>query len=204
MMFRYADFVHVLGGEERQLGLIVGCGMIGSILVRFAQGFGIDHYGASRIWVFSMAAYSASLLAHLLLTSAFSPPIFLVRIVMQSSLAGVFGASITFVSLRVPPQRMAEIIGTLGTSGFIGILIGPAIGDWFCGNEPPGRAALLHLMETAAAIAIAGTITTWFAVRGEFRFAPRNQPQLLDLLRRHTPWMTPWLRRRWERALQFQ
>ncbi len=190
MMFRYADFVEVLGGEEQQLGLIVGCGMVGSILVRFAQGVGIDHYGASRIWVYSMVGYTLSLVANLWLTSAFSPSIFLVRILMQSSLAGVFGASITFVSLRVPPQRMAEIIGTLGTSGFIGILIGPSIADWLCGSGSPARADLQHLFQTAAGIAVVGTVATWFAARGEFRSARRPQPRLSNLLRRYTPWMT--------------
>ena len=33
MLVRYADFVNVVGGDEQQLGLIVGCGMIGSIVV---------------------------------------------------------------------------------------------------------------------------------------------------------------------------
>ena len=190
MMFRYADFVQVLGGEERQLGLIVGCGMMGSILVRFAQGVGIDHYGAGRIWICSMVAYALGLVAHLGLTSAFSPSIFLARILMQSSVAGVFGASITFVSLRVPPQRMAEIVGTLGTSGFIGIMIGPAIGDWLCGSGSPERADLQRLFQTAAGIAVLATVATWFAVRGESRTVRRRQPRLSKLLRRYTPWMT--------------
>ena len=189
MMFRYADFVQVLGGKEQQLGLIVGCGMVGSILVRFAQGVGIDHYGASRIWVGCMAAYTASLLAHLWLTSAYSPWIFVARIVMQSSLAGVFGASITFVSLRVSPQRMAEIIGTLGTSGFIGILIGPAIADWLCGDGTPERGTIVRLFQTAVGVAAVGTIATWLAVRGELQLAPRHQPQLFHLLRRYSSWV---------------
>jgi MFS family permease len=164
--------------------------MVGSILVRFAQGVGIDHYGASRIWVYSMGAYSASLLAHLWLTSAFSPWIFLARILMQSSLAGVFGASITFVSLRVPPQRMAEIIGTLGTSGFIGILVGPALADWLSGTGRPSPADLERLFQTAAGVAVTGTIATWLAVRGEPRAAPGHPPRLFSLLRLYTPWMS--------------
>src|SRR5690606_11799205 len=109
---------------------IVGVGMIGSIFIRMAQGDAIDRYGASRIWLWSMIGYSISLLLHLLISTAYSPGAFLVRILMQASLAGIFGASITFVSLRVPARRMAEIIGLLGTSGFLGLMIGPLISDW--------------------------------------------------------------------------
>jgi MFS family permease len=190
MMVRYADFVNVLGGEERQLGLIVGCGMAGSILMRLAQGVCIDHYGASRVWVFSMIAYGLSLAAHLGLSTAYSWEIFLVRTLMQASLAGVFGASITFVSLRVPPQRMAEIVGTLGTSGFIGIMVGPAIGDWLCSRGPAQRTNLQHLFLLTVAITVFGTVATWLATRGEIRAAPRRQPRLSSLLRRYTPWST--------------
>lgn len=53
MMVRYSDFVDVLGGDEQQLGLIVGAGMVGSIVIRLAQGEAVDRYGASRVWFWS-------------------------------------------------------------------------------------------------------------------------------------------------------
>ena len=116
MLVRYSDYVDVLGGDEQQLGLIVGVGMLGSILIRLAQGEAIDRYGAAKIWFWSVMFYAVSLLLHLAVFSAYSPAMFLVRALMQASLAGIFGSSITFVSLRVPPKRMAEIVGALGTS----------------------------------------------------------------------------------------
>src|SRR5690606_39334128 len=33
------------------------------------------------------------------------------------------------ISRRAPPERMAELIGTLGTSGFVGMILGPIFGD---------------------------------------------------------------------------
>jgi MFS family permease len=129
MLVRYSDFVVQLGGEERQLGLIVGCGMAGSVAVRMVQGEAIDRWGAGRVWRLSILLYCASLIAHLFLRSAYSPSIFVTRTLMQASLAGMFGSSITFVSLRVPPPRLAEMVGALGTSGFLGILAGPLISD---------------------------------------------------------------------------
>lgn len=189
-MVRYADFVSVLGGEEQQLGLIVGCGMVGSILMRFAQGVAIDRYGAGRVWVVSMMAYSISLVAHLGLTSAFSPTTFLVRMLMQSSLAGVFGASLTFVSLRVSPRRTAEIIGTIGTSGFVGMMVGPVIADWVCGHGKPGMPELQRLFGVAIAVSLIGTVTAWLGTRREVPAKKRRQPRLTRVIGRYTPWVT--------------
>jgi hypothetical protein len=45
LLFRYADFVMLLGGTEFHLGWIVGVGMVGSLVVRLALGSCIDRYG---------------------------------------------------------------------------------------------------------------------------------------------------------------
>lgn len=186
MLVRYADFVESIGGQEGRLGLIVGVGMVGSIAMRMVQGIGIDRYGASRIWRWAMAFYSLSLIAHLFLT-AYGPAVFITRIAMQTSLAGIFGASLTFVSLRAPPQRMAEIIGTLGTSGFLGMLIGPLLSDWICRGPTVERAAINGLFITAAAIASAATLVTWLASSGHQPPTSYQNQHLGKLLQRYTP-----------------
>lgn len=189
MMVRYADFVSLLGGEERQLGLIVGCGMVGSIAIRLIQGEAMDRYGAARIWNWSMALYSVSLLLHLTLTTAYGPAIFLTRILMQSSLAGVFGASITFMSLRVSPARMAEMIGALGTSGFLGIMLGPVISDWLS-RDAIGKPELAQrLFWTAGGIAVLGAATTWLAARDSLPPRRRRRPFLMHVVTRYRPGM---------------
>jgi hypothetical protein len=45
ILYRYADFVTLLGGSEFHLGWIVGVGMVGSLSVRLALGSWIDHHG---------------------------------------------------------------------------------------------------------------------------------------------------------------
>ena len=40
LLYRYADFVRLLGGTEFHLGWIVGVGMVGSIFMRLALGRG--------------------------------------------------------------------------------------------------------------------------------------------------------------------
>jgi MFS family permease len=187
MLVRYADFVNVLGGEERQLGFIVGVGMLGSIAMRLVQGLGIDRYGAARVWQLSMVAYAASLVAPVWLSTAYGPAVFIVRTVMQTSLAGVFGSSITFVSLRVAPPRVAEIVGTLGTSGFIGILVGPQISDWICGGASIGQVQVDRLFVTAGGVATLATLATWLATARNPPPGVRRRPSLWRLVRRYTP-----------------
>ncbi|MGC3966932.1 MAG: hypothetical protein QM775_06045 [Pirellulales bacterium] len=126
LLYVYADFIKSIGGTEWHVGWVVGVGMVGAIVMRFAQGVGIDHFGARRIWLLSNFGYIACCLLHLAVSTVESPWIYLLRIAYQSSLAGIFGASIAYVSGRAPIARMAEVIGTLGTSGFIGMMLGTA------------------------------------------------------------------------------
>ncbi len=187
LLVRYADFVTHLGGAEGQLGLIVGVGMIGSLCMRVAQGIGIDRHGPRLIWRWSMFFFIVSLLAHLWITSATGFAIFAVRILMQTSLAGIFGASITYISRQVPPERMAEIVGTLGTSGFVGFLVGPQLADWICRGPVIEREQLNWLFLTAAGLAAAGLIAVCFATRGKTVKSNRRRPPVLPLVRRYNP-----------------
>jgi MFS family permease len=187
MLVRYADFVTFLGGGEAQLGLIVGIGMIGSLAMRLAQGVGIDRYGARRIWLWSLALYIGSILANSMLTSAYGPGIFLVRIMMQTAIAGIFGASITHVSRCAPPTRMAEMVGTVGIAGFVGMLVGPQLSDWICGHGITGQTELNRLFQTSAFVAGWGLLAAWLATRREVPPRSRRRLPLLALARRYQP-----------------
>lgn len=187
LMYRYADFVLHLGGTEWNVGLIVGVGMIGSLSMRFFQGFGIDHFGPRRIWLWSNVGFIAALTAHLLIQDARSPAIFLLRIGYATSVAGVFGASITSISRKLPLAHAAEAIGMLGTSGFIGMAFGPMIGDVFCGHEPITRLDLNSMFLVAAILGLVSLGCAQFATRHEVRPKRRRRPPMLRLLLRYHP-----------------
>ncbi len=57
LLFRYADFVAFCGGGERELGLIVGVGMIGALATRVLLGIGIDRLGPRRIWLVALCVF---------------------------------------------------------------------------------------------------------------------------------------------------
>lgn len=187
LLYRYADFVTQLGGTELDLGRIVGVGMIGSMLMRFAQGMGIDRYGARTIWLWSIVLFIASVSGHLLISRPDTPTIYLLRIAYSTSLAGAFGASITSVARRLSVERMAEIIGTLGTSGFLAMALGPFLGDLLCGTRPVTRGRLDLMFIAGASLGICSLICAAIATRGEVRPQPRRRPHLLWLLRRYHP-----------------
>jgi MFS family permease len=183
LLYRYADFVTSLGGTELRLGLIVGLGMIGSVLMRAFQGAGVDTYGARRIWLGSAALFVVSCLAHLMLSTASFPAIFLLRVVWQTSVAGFFGASISYVAGRRSTVDMAEAIGTLGTSGFIGTVLGTSLGDRLLGSGLAHRS----MFPLAAAIGLAALTFAWLATLADEPPARRRRPPLLWLLKRYHP-----------------
>ncbi len=187
LLFRYADVVFFLGGSELLLGSIVGVGMIGSLAMRLAQGVGIDRYGPRRVWIISGLLFVASCLGHLLLTRTDGPLIFLLRIGYACAFAGFFGASITFISSRAPVSRMAEMVGMLGTSGFMAMVLGTWLGDVMLGGAPMtwGRLQLMFLV--CAALGMINVILAFFATRNE-NFQPSSRhASPLGLLRRYHP-----------------
>ncbi len=129
LLFRYADFVTNIGGDEWHLGWIVGISAVGAILSRIIQGSAIDRFGAEWVWYLCIACQITGIAWHLQIESANSVSVYLARILYASGLAGTFGAWLSFVSLQAPAGRVAEVIGVVGSSGFVGMACGPVLGD---------------------------------------------------------------------------
>jgi len=187
LLFRYADFVMHLGGTELHLGWIVGVGMVGSLAVRAALGVGIDHYGPRTVWIASLALFSLSCFAHLAVTSCHGPAIYLVRIAWCCSVAGIFGATMTFVSSRAPETRMAEMIGMIGTSGFLGMVLGTRLGDLLLGTATIQRWQIQQMFLVAGVATMGSMAFVYLATRDQTRSVPAKRPPLVELLRRYLP-----------------
>lgn len=187
LLYRYADFVTLLGGTEFHLGWIVGVGMIGSLLMRFALGSGIDRYGPRRVWLGSLVLFSLVCFAHLSITTCHGPAIYLLRIALYSSIAGIFGASITFISGRVPMARMAELVGMLGTSGFMGMVVGSMLGDLLCSTQTVGRPQMNQLFVLSGALSLVAIVFAWLATRGSSQTRRRRRAPIVALVRRYQP-----------------
>ncbi len=153
LIFRFADFVDLLHGTAMTTGLIVGVGTGVSVLVRIWLGRVIDHQGPRYVWLGSAAAFVVACLAFVPLDSI-GPAIFAVRMLYACGISGMFSCSVIHLCTGVPAERRAELIGTLGTSGFIGILLGPQIGDWLFRVIEPGRFQYEVMFLTAGVLGI--------------------------------------------------
>jgi MFS family permease len=169
------------------LGWIVGVGAVGSLLVRLSLGNAIDRYGPRRVWLLSLAVLAASCFAHLALTGCGDPAVYLLRISYCSAVAGIFGASVTFICARAPAARAAEMIGMLGTSGFLGIVLGTQLGDLTCGTPTIARWQVDELFAIAGALALCAMVFAWGATRDEAPRRARRRPPALWVLLRYNP-----------------
>jgi MFS family permease len=187
VLYRYADFVTELGGTELQLGWIVGIGMCGALLARWFQAAGIDRFGPRRVWMASLLLYVAATLGHLTIHHLDSPAVYLLRMAMMASLAGAFGASLTYVSLRATESRVAEVVGMLGTSGFLGMAVGPYLGDAIF-----SQAVTRNQVDQMFLVAAAAGGCAWMLVALATRSARRprrvrRRPPIIWLIRRYHP-----------------
>jgi MFS family permease len=167
LLYRYADFVTLLGGNEFHLGWIVGVGMVGSLTMRLALGSWIDRYGAGRLWLASLLLFAVTCLAHLAIASHSGAGIYLLRIGYCCALAGVGGASMTFVSMRTGNDRLAEMVGMLGTGGFLGIVVGTLLGDLLFGSISIAAAQVAEMFIVAALLGLLAMPFAWAATRSE-------------------------------------
>lgn len=183
--YRYADFVTFLGGSELHLGWIVGVGMVGSVLVRLAFGPGIDRNGPRGVWLLALVLLAMSSVAHLAIDRYDGWGIYLARIAFCTALAGVWSASTTFAASRGPSTRMAELIGMLGTSGFLGIMMGTQLGDWLCADLNGRREPVDRLFIASALLATAAIPCVLLATRGGTPVRTRRSASIWAAVRQY-------------------
>ena len=153
LTFRFAELVHYLGGTESLVGDIVAVGTLVAVLMRFSVSHFLDDYGTRRVWpvctllfitgcgLFVFAAHAIWML-------------YLARIAFFVGLTGMFACSMTHIQNHVPPDRRTEVIGNLGSSGFVGMILGSNLGDiiLYAVSEP--RMQFFYLFGGAGLIGI--------------------------------------------------
>lgn len=186
LTFRFAELVAYLGGTEQLAGTIVSVGVFGAIAARVFLGQGIDHYGTRRLWLLNAAAFTASC-ALFLLSESISPVIYLARLGFAVSLAGMFTCSIVHIQNRVPLERRTEVIGNLGSSGFVGMIIGAQLGDAIFTAMPEGREKFLALFGGTVLLGAAYFTLVAFLTRGDRHERPSLTHPAHKLIFRYWP-----------------
>ena len=151
LTFRFAEFVAFLGGGEATAGAIVGVGMLAAVISRFGIGQAIDHYGTKLLWRASSVVMAASCVLFLAADNLHWS-MYIVRIIFAVSMACMFSCSMVYIQQIVPPRRRTEVIASLGSSGFVGMIIGPMMGDVMFNALPGGWTQFSVLFGTSASL----------------------------------------------------
>jgi len=154
LTFRFAELVAFLGGSERVAGDIVALALSISVVVRLSVSHLIDDLGTRRMWTYCSLLFVAGCTLFLLCRQL-DWLIYAARIVFVVGITGMFACSVTHIQNHVPPHRRTEVIGNLGSSGFIGMIVGSNFGDWIYHAVPPGRPQFLALFGGATLIGLA-------------------------------------------------
>ena len=128
LTFRFAELVSLLGGTQQLAGTIVSIGTIVALGGRLFLGQWIDRFGVRPLWMFTSLMSMAGLLLMIFVPSL-GPAIYLGRALFVFGVGGMFACSITHIQAQVPVHRRTEVIGMLGSSGFLGMIVGSQVGD---------------------------------------------------------------------------
>jgi len=196
VLYRYADFITLLGGTELHLGWIVGIGMLGSLSMRLFVGSWIDRYGPRLVWLCALVLLACVCFGHLLVVrfpdARIQQPAVAayctgLRIAMWCAIAGIYASSMIFISSRVPVIRMAELLGMLGTSGFFGVIVGVWVSDLLLSGVAHSAAAIQRMFLAAGCLSLAAFASAYWATAGYVYPVPRRRPPLWGLIRRYHP-----------------
>lgn len=186
LTYRFAEMVADLGGTEKTAGLIVAVGLFASLTTRFFLGTAIDRFGAHSMWIAFSALFTAGC-ATFLLPIGLSWTIYAARIAFAVGLAGLFTCSMVHIQNQVPHHRRTEIIGNLGTSGFIGMVAGTQLGDVIFHALPHGRPQFTALFGGATALAVFYFSLVIYLTRHDVHERPTDTPAVHQLMFRYWP-----------------
>ncbi len=133
LQFHFAQYVAYIGYGVDVLGFILAFSMAGTLLIRLHLGRWIDRFGGRPMWLVGtvVAAVAVGLMQFVHTPWALAG----LRALSQMASAGVMTTVAVLAARIAPPRRRAESIGTIGLGGFLGMILGPTLGDWiFCGE----------------------------------------------------------------------
>ena len=130
--FLFPLFITKGGGSQQDIGIIMGIFALASALCRPWVAEMIDRIGRKRSYSIGCLMMTLLPLLHLFFSgplSGYYLPLLVLRVLHGIGLAICFTAVFTFILDLIPEQRLNEGIGMFGTSGLIGMALGPALAE---------------------------------------------------------------------------
>lgn len=148
LMTHHARWVKSLGGSETDVGQVLGFGAVIGLLVRPWMAQWINRIGARNMWGIGYLVFAVGALCNIFLQEL-NWSVYAVRSIFVFGSSIVFASSLTYVTQISPRERRTEAIGIVGAGGFIGMLVGPALGDMLIGSPNPAAGDFFSLFVLA-------------------------------------------------------
>ncbi|MGE5446260.1 MAG: MFS transporter [Ignavibacteriales bacterium] len=126
-------FIKKLGGDEGNVGFIMGSFGITSLSSIPFVAFLIDKYGRRRFMLFGSLVMCFSSLSYLIITRL-SPLLYLFRMFQGIGFAFFFTSAGTAASDFIPEERRGEGLGIFGAFTIASYALGPTVGEAVIGN----------------------------------------------------------------------
>ena len=186
MTFRFADFVHFLHGTDVITGIIIGVGLAAAIVARLPLGTCIDEWGTRRVWIASSFLFLMGCLGFVYVTQL-NWLIYVARMAYALGIAGMFTSAIVFIQNQVPAERRTEVIGNLGSSGFVGMVIGSLASDIILYFIPESRMTYLVLFGTVGVVGVGYLVNVIYLTKGALHEKPHEKLATLQLIVQYWP-----------------
>jgi MFS family permease len=151
LMAHYARWIEFLGGDLSQVGSIMGAGALVGLLLRPWMAQWINRLGARAMWGIGYGVFAAASIGNLWLDDL-GWAIYAIRSSLFLGAAIVFASGLTYISQTSPEHRRTEAIGIFGIGGFLGMLIGPFLGDLFLVERAQGNFETLFAVASFASL----------------------------------------------------
>lgn len=185
LAFRFAEFIHFLNGSEAVAGRIVAYGLIGALISRIWLGQAIDRFGVRRIWLIGTMLFLVGS-GTMLSTQVLGTGLFVARVAYEIGTACMFVCSNLHIQLRVPEHRRTEAIGSLGSSGFVGMIVGAQLGNWVF-SGPATAILFTQLFSTMIIFGLLYLIFVLMLTHSDNHVRPEITPPVHVLMRRYWP-----------------
>ncbi len=128
LFLHFPGFLHALGADEVQIGILVGLTAVASITIRPLIGTGMDRQGR-RVVIIAGNVLHVVVLGLYLTISTLGPWVYVVRILHGLASAMLFTSLFTYAADWVPAARRTQGLAIFGISGLLPIGLGGLVGD---------------------------------------------------------------------------
>jgi MFS family permease len=194
LMTHYGRWIEYLGGDAAQVGWVMGLGAASAVICRPWLGQLINRLGPRTTWaigyvLFAIGVVPNMLISDGLLDQGMGISLYLFRACMALGAAFVFTSSLTYVTHLAPRHRRTEVIGILGIAGFVGMMIGPFVGDMLLDRPDRDRGDFAILFLAAGSAVVIPLLLLLFLPRPEKTRVEQSGGlvQFVRLCRRYWP-----------------